>query len=96
MGEKDWKHDFPASMAALWCSDGAGPVGQATAARFAIAYGTGEVRGSVNYDVVRLGSLRLARQGLGLAAETDGGFLNAACDGLMARSSTSWLAPGST
>lgn len=35
--------------------------------------------------MVRLGALRLPRQGLGLATDTDGGFCSAACDGLMVR-----------
>ena len=52
---------------------------------FAVSYGTGEVRGTVGSDVVRLGGLRLPRQVLGLATDTDGGFCSAACDGLMVR-----------
>ncbi|KAK9826738.1 hypothetical protein WJX81_002992 [Elliptochloris bilobata] len=56
---------------------------EGTESNFAVSYGTGEVRGTVGSDVVRLGALRLPRQGLGLAADTDGGFLSAACDGLL-------------
>ena len=50
-----------------------------------MSYGTGEVRGTVGSDVVRLGALLLPRQGLGLATDTDGGFFSAACDGLIVR-----------
>ena len=61
----------------------AGALAQGTHDSFAVSYGTGEVRGTVGSDAVRLGALRLPRQGLGLATDTDGGFCSAACDGLM-------------
>ena len=75
---------FPGTTAASCVVHHALSVQGTDQAGFLIDYGSGIVAGSVAFDTVRVGepTVKIQRQGIGLADATTNAFTSASCDGL--------------